>query len=109
MGKGNAQESVDSYRNGHHTYVLRVVAIAHQLTDGRQEQQHQHRKHQRHRAHRDKRSTINRLRVGMGLVGESEIGGLHTKRQQHHCQRHVGIDVGDDAVTATSRRELRRI
>ena len=109
MGKGNAQEGVDSYRNGHHSYVLRMVAIAHQLTDGRQEQQHQHSKHQRHKAHRDERSTIYRLRVGMCLVGESEIGGLHTKRQQHHCQCHIGVDVGNDAVSATGRRELSRI
>ena len=42
----------------------------------------------------------------MGFIGESEIGGLHTKRQQHQHQCHVGIDIGDDAVASACCRKL---
>ena len=45
----------------------------------------------------------------MCLVGETEIGGLHSKRQQYQNQCHIGIDVGNDAVTTAGSRELSRI
>ena len=33
VGKGDAQEGINSYRDSHHTNIVRMVAIAHQLTD----------------------------------------------------------------------------
>ena len=42
----------------------------------------------------------------MCLVGETEVGGLHTEGQQHQNQCDIGIDIGDDTIVATGRREL---
>ena len=86
-----------------------MLPIAHQLADGRQQQQNQDGKQQRHRPHTDQGSTIYGLRVGMRLVGKAEISGLHAKRQQYQYQRHIGIDICDDAVASAGSRELGRI
>ena len=76
VGEGNAQEGIDSHRDSHHTYIRRMLAVAHQRADRLQEAEHYQGKQQRYRADADERRSINRLRVGMRLVGKTEIRGL---------------------------------
>ena len=109
VGKGNAQEGIDSHRNSHHTNIRRMLAVAHQRADRLQEAEHRHGKKQRYRAYADKRRSIDRLRVGMRLVSKTEIRGLHAEGQQYKHQGYISIDVRNDAVASAGSRELRGI
>ena len=43
------------------------------------------------------------------LVDKAEEGGLHAISQQYEKQRHVGVNIGNDAVSATFRRQFCRV
>ena len=106
MGEGDAEESIDGHRQRHHPYPLRMVAIAHQRADGLDEDDNQCSKEGRDRTHTDQCGGIDHLRVCVCLIGEAEIGGLHTKGKNYQNQRHVGIHIRNDAITARGCREL---
>ena len=42
----------------------------------------------------------------MRLVGEAEIGGLHSEGENHQNQRHVGVHVGNDTIAPRGCRKL---
>ena len=48
----------------------------------------------------DERRGVDRLRIGMRLVGKTKVGSLHAKSKENEHQSHVGVHIGDDAVAA---------
>ena len=43
------------------------------------------------------------------VIGKTEQGGFHAKRQQHQYQRHIGIDIGTHTIVARRFRHIVRI
>ena len=109
IGHRNGDEGVDGDGNKHHPDVFRVVAVAHQISQRMQEHAHDGSEDKRCRGDHAQRGRINALGVLALLAHEAEEGGLHAVGEQDNEQRHVGIDIGDDAILSTGSIEPLRL
>ena len=78
-----------------------MVLIADERGDGAEEGKHHGDGQQRCEADHAQGGGVDALRVFTFLGHEAEEGGLHAIGEQDDEQRHIGIDVGNDAVFAT--------
>ena len=100
IGEWYGRESIDADCNSHHPDVLRMIGIAHGLGDRLDEKQHKHDEGESQSAYGNQCGTIDAVGILALLVGETEESGLHTKQQDDHDEGRIGIDIGDDAITA---------
>ncbi len=103
VGERNGREGIQGHCDIHHRHIFRMVAIAQQSGYLLAEEHHNHRCHKAHRAHHPEHRGIYLLTVHALLVHEPEERRLHAEGQHHDQNRHIGINVGDDAVFASCR------
>ena len=109
VGEGYAQKGVDGHRDCHHPHIVGMVGVAHEPGEWVEEYEHQGDEGHCHRAHADERGGVDAVGVFVRLVGEPEVGGLHSEGEQHEHQCRIGVHVGDDAVAARRGRHLGRV
>ena len=108
-GKGNGLKGIQGYRDRHDSHIFRMVCVAYAGSYRMEESQYEQGKQQRQAAHHGERRAIDRLRIFPLFVGKTEQRGFHAERKDDHQKRHVGINVGHDAIASAFHGHLGRI
>ena len=99
-------QGIHRHYDCHHQEILRMRAVAQIIRNGTNEGEDAEEKNARERSDEGKARGEDGVGPKALVVGVAEERRLHAEGEDHQNERHVGIDVGADAVVARSGRHI---